>query len=99
GGLAESIMTVAGVNFTLDRIGFATTGDSGKPMVQLQGSVALPGGLNLAVNGTNTVDIKTTGFSLTGACASLSNNFSFGSISFNASNLTGSYTPAKIRLS
>jgi len=93
-GLAGSIVSVAGVNFTLDRIGFSTTGDSGKPMVQLQGSVALPGGLNLAVNGTNTVDIKTSGFSLTGACASLSNNFTLGAVSFGASNLTGAYTSA-----
>jgi hypothetical protein len=88
---AGSIVSVAGVNFTLDKIGFKSTGDNGKPLVQLQGSVALPGGLNLAVNGTNTVNITTSGFSLTGACASLSNNFTVGALTFAASNLTGSY--------
>ena len=85
-------MTVAGLNFTLDRLGFNSTGDSGNPLVQLQGSVALPGGLNLAVNGTNTVNVTTSGFSLTGANASLSNNFTIGSTTFSATNLTGSYT-------
>jgi len=44
------------------------------------------------VNGTNTVNVTTSGFSLTGANASLSNNFTLGSTTFSAANLTGSYT-------
>jgi hypothetical protein len=91
-GLFGSIVTVAGVNFKLDSLGFNSTGDSGKPLVQLQGSVALPGGLNLAVNGTNTVNVTTSGFSLTGASASLSHNFTLGGTTFTAANLTGTYT-------
>jgi hypothetical protein len=91
-GLTGSTVTVAGVGFTLDSLGFSPTGDNGNAVVQLQGSVALPGGLNLAVNGTNTVNITASGFSLTGASASLSNNFTLGGTTFTASNLTGSYT-------
>ena len=44
------------------------------------------------MNGTNTVNVTTSGFSLTGANASLSNNFTLGSTTFSAANLTGSYT-------
>ena len=61
--LSGSSLTVAGTTFTLDSIQFNSNG----PEILLQGSVALPIGVTVAVNGDNDVVISPSGVSLTGA--------------------------------
>ena len=68
-GLSGDKLTVADTTFTLDSIQLNASG----PEIQLQGSIALPSpiGLTVKVNGSNDVDISTSGVSLTGVDASL----------------------------
>lgn len=91
-GLAGSTITAAGRNFTLTSLSLNATGDNGNPAVLLQGAIALPGGLNLSVNGSNRVIISSQAIRLTGVSASLSTSFTLGSMTFDASKLTASYS-------
>ena len=87
-----STITAASRNFTLNSLSLNATGDNGNPAILLQGSVALPGGLNLAVNGTNHVSISSQGIRLTGVSASLSSTFTLGSLTLDATKLTAGYS-------
>jgi hypothetical protein len=92
-GLAGASFTVAGVGFTLDSLAINSSGGvSGTPQIQLQGSLALPDGLTVAVNGTNFVDIDSSQISLTGISASLTGSLTVGGVSFDLSQLTVGYS-------
>ena len=92
-GLAGDSLTVTGVGFTLDSLAINSSGGvGGTPQIQLQGSVALPYGLTVAVNGTNFVDIDSSGISLTGISASLTGSFMVSGVSFDISQLTVGYS-------
>ena len=87
--------TVAGVTFTLNTLDLNATGNAGQPEILLQGSVALPVvGLVVAVNGSNFVDITSSGVTLTGVTASLNGAFTVGNVTFTAGALTAQYTAA-----
>ena len=53
GNLAGSSLTVAGATFTLDSLAMSPSGPSGGPAIEVQGSIALPGGRNVGVDGSN----------------------------------------------
>ena len=94
-GLSGTSFTVAGVNFTLNTLDLSATGNAGQPEILLQGSVALPTvGLVVAVNGSNFVDITSSGVTLTGVTASLNGTFTVASATFTAGALIAEYTPA-----
>ena len=88
--LSGSEISVAGTTFTLDSIQLNPSG----PELQLQGSIALPIGLTVAVNGNNDVDISSSGVSLTGVTATLNGSFTLAGVTFNASQLQVAYTAA-----
>ena len=82
---------MADTTFTLDSIQLNSSG----PEIQLQGSITLPDpiGLTVAVNGSNYVNISSSGgVSLTGFSTSLSGSFSLAGATFDASNLQVAYT-------
>jgi hypothetical protein len=84
-----SSLTVAGVVFTLNSFGFSTPSD---PKVTFQGSIALPKGIAIAVNGNNFVQINSSGISLSGASFSITNSFSVAGVSFSADQLAVNYS-------
>ena len=88
--VSGSSLQVAGTTFTLDSIQLNSSG----PEIQLQGSIALPIGVTVAVNNGNDVNISRSGVSLTGVSASLSGSFSLAGATFDASQLQVAYTPA-----
>jgi hypothetical protein len=88
--LSGASVQVAGTSFTLDSIQLNSSG----PEIQLQGSIALPIGLTVAVNGMNDVNISASGISLTGVSAALSGSFSVAGATFSASQLQVDYTPS-----
>jgi hypothetical protein len=83
---------VAGASFTLDDIRFTDSPSDG-PEVQLQGGIALPGvgGVQVAVDGSNFVNVGESGVVLTGVDASLSGDVEVGGLAFDASQLSVSY--------
>ena len=93
-GLSGTTFTAAGVAFTLNTLELSPTGNAGQPEVLLQGAVVLPTvGLTVAVNGSNFVDINSSGVTLTGVSASLNGSFMLAGATFTASALTAQYTP------
>ncbi len=88
--LSGTAIEVAGTTFTIDSIQLNPVG----PELQLQGSIALPIGLTVAVNGSNDVDISSSGVSLTGVTATLNGSFTLAGVTFNASQLQVAYTAA-----
>ena len=91
-GLSGSSFTVAGTNFTLDSIAFSDT--SGSPEIQLQGEVALLG-MTIAVNGSNDVNISSSGVDLTGLDATVNGgSLHLGALNFTTSGLQVAYTKA-----
>src|SRR5262249_34840654 len=78
-----------------DTLELSATGNAGQPEIQLQGSVALPTvGLTVAVNGSNFVEITSSGVTLTGVNASLNGSLTVAGATFTASPLNAQYTPA-----
>jgi VCBS repeat-containing protein len=84
-----SSLSVAGVTFTLASIRLLA---SPQPTISLQGSITLPAGIRVAVDGNNSVEINSSGVSLNGASLSLTNSFSVGGVTFSADDLAVSYS-------
>ncbi|MDB5334719.1 MAG: hlyA 4, partial [Planctomycetaceae bacterium] len=86
-----SILNVAGGAFSLTSFGFRA---SPTPAITIQGSVALPKGITVAVAGNNAVEIDSTGVHINGASFSLANTISIGGTTFSTTGLTANYTVA-----
>ncbi len=93
-GLSGLSFPVAGVSFTPDSLALNATGAAGQPEIQLQGTLGLPAGLTVAVNGSNYVDISNSGVSLTGINDTINGSFSVGGATFSANQLTVQYQTA-----
>jgi hypothetical protein len=92
-GLTGDSFTVAGANFSLSSLTINSSGGTkSTPQIQLQGSVALPVGLSVAVDGPDHfVDIDSTGISLTGISATLTGSVDVAGVSFTFNELTVAY--------
>ena len=86
-------LPAAGGTFTPGRITLRNSPTDG-PEVQLQGSLSLPGiaGLNIGINGSNHVNIRASGLTLTGVDPSLAGSLSIGNLGFDASALSVGYS-------
>jgi hypothetical protein len=93
-GLSGSSLTVAGTTFSVENIALVANGPSGGPAIELQGSIALPGGLTVNVDGANDVVIDGSGVSLTGVDATLQGSLSLGGETFESNALTVGYSPS-----
>lgn len=85
-----SALSVAGGSFKLTSFGFSA---SPQPSITLQGSMTLPKGITIAVDGDNSVQISSSGIKLNGASLSLTNSFSVGGVTFSTDNLAVNYNP------
>ncbi|MEI8194872.1 MAG: MBG domain-containing protein, partial [Phycisphaerae bacterium] len=89
--LSGSSLTVAQSTFTVNSIAFHPDNGLGQPVIQLQGALALPVGLTVAVDGANDVDISPTGVSLTGVSTALAGQIVVGGVTLNTAQLTAQY--------
>ncbi|WP_422930452.1 beta strand repeat-containing protein [Singulisphaera sp. PoT] len=80
---------VAGVGFDLDRIQLVNGGGD-VPEIQLQGSLSVAG-LTVTVDGPNSVDISSSGVTLTGVDATLNGSVTLGGVTFDADQLGIAY--------
>lgn len=84
-----STFSVAGATFTLNSLRFA---NAANPQIQLQGSLALPQGLTIAVADPNVVTFSSAGIGLTGASFAITSSFKVNGASFSTDDLTVAYS-------
>jgi hypothetical protein len=91
-GLTGSPFAVAGVPFTPSSLGF--TNGTGGPQLRLQGALALPVGLTVAVGGTSAVTVGGSGIALTAFTATAVGTLTVAGVGFASSQFTVQYNSA-----
>jgi hypothetical protein len=89
GGVTGPVFSVSGVPFTPSSLAF--TNASGTPLIEMQGSLALPVGLTAPVNSSSYVTIGSSGIGLTGLNVAVNGTITVGGVGFTSANFTVQY--------